>query len=140
MIAAAPLCLQAVAPVVCPVCGKRVSGINGKQKLRYHMLTHTGERHYQCPHCPHRASLKFNLSRHIRTVHKELSAHGAGQQGLHHENVRLGSKDLFSGSQGLRMDSVNTVNVPTTHSQRTDFDSVNIVNVHTTNIEAWNQG
>nr|XP_027211464.1 zinc finger protein 112-like [Penaeus vannamei] len=47
----APSLLQAVAPVVCPVCGKSVSGINGKQKLRYHMLTHTGERLFQCPHC-----------------------------------------------------------------------------------------
>lgn len=66
-------------PVVCPVCGKSVSGINGKQKLAYHMLTHTGERNFQCPYCPHRAGLKFNLNRHIRTVHKDRVAAEAPQ-------------------------------------------------------------
>lgn len=64
-------------PVVCPVCGKSVSGINGKQKLAYHMLTHTGEKNFQCPYCPHRAGLKFNLNRHIRTVHKDQVAAAA---------------------------------------------------------------
>lgn len=65
------LLFQAVAPMVCPVCGKCVSGINGKQKLKYHMLTHTGQREYQCPFCTYRAGLKFNLNRHIRTIHRE---------------------------------------------------------------------
>lgn len=65
--------------MVCPVCGKSVSGINGKQKLAYHMLTHTGERNFQCPYCPHRAGLKFNLNRHIRTVHKDRVAAEAPQ-------------------------------------------------------------
>ncbi|KAK3881041.1 hypothetical protein Pcinc_014498 [Petrolisthes cinctipes] len=76
---ATPSLLQTVAPVVCPVCGKSVSGINGKQKLRYHMLTHTGERQFQCPYCPHRASLKFNLNRHIRTVHRDQTIQSSPQ-------------------------------------------------------------
>lgn len=66
--------------MVCPVCGKSVSGINGKQKLAYHMLTHTGERNFQCPYCPHRASLKFNLNRHIRTIHRDRVAAPAAPQ------------------------------------------------------------
>lgn len=56
--------------VVCPVCGKQLSGRNGKQKLQYHMLTHTGEKPFQCPYCTYRAALKFNLVSHIKNIHK----------------------------------------------------------------------
>lgn len=61
-----------IQPVICPLCGKQLSGINGRQKLRYHLLTHTGERKFACPHCPYRAALKFNLSTHMRNIHQTL--------------------------------------------------------------------
>ncbi|KAG7167372.1 Zinc finger protein 568-like 1 [Homarus americanus] len=89
---------QAVPPVVCPVCGKSVSGINGKQKLRYHMLTHTGERLFQCPYCPHRAGLKFNLNRHMRTVHKDCIMQSAQDCIMQSAQAYMGSKTIGNSS------------------------------------------
>ncbi|KAK7072070.1 hypothetical protein SK128_021100, partial [Halocaridina rubra] len=57
--------------LACSVCGKIISGRNRRQRLQYHLSTHTGERPHHCPFCPYRAHHKFTLDRHIRTVHRE---------------------------------------------------------------------
>lgn len=61
--------------VECFTCGKTFYGFNRKFLLKRHMITHTGEKPFQCPHCPHRANLKQNLEVHIKRKHKsELPA------------------------------------------------------------------
>ncbi|XP_050728523.1 longitudinals lacking protein, isoforms H/M/V-like isoform X20 [Eriocheir sinensis] len=56
--------------VECFTCGKTFYGFNRKFLLKRHMITHTGEKPFQCPHCPHRANLKQNLEVHIKRKHK----------------------------------------------------------------------
>ncbi|XP_066964667.1 protein tramtrack, beta isoform-like isoform X13 [Macrobrachium rosenbergii] len=55
--------------VECVTCGKTFHGFNRKFLLKRHMITHTGEKPFQCPHCPHRANLKPNLDVHIKRKH-----------------------------------------------------------------------
>lgn len=57
---------------LCKVCGKVFNGRNWKQNLEYHFLTHTKEKPFKCPICPHRSALKYNLIRHIRNRHRDI--------------------------------------------------------------------
>ncbi|XP_042224514.1 longitudinals lacking protein, isoforms H/M/V-like isoform X11 [Homarus americanus] len=57
--------------LACSVCGKLITGRNRRQRLQYHLSTHSGERPHHCPYCPYRAHHKFTLDRHIRTVHRD---------------------------------------------------------------------
>lgn len=57
--------------LACSVCGKLITGRNRRQRLRYHLSTHSGERPHRCPFCPYRAHHKFTLDRHVRTVHRD---------------------------------------------------------------------
>lgn len=57
------------AGVQCPVCGRFISGVNRKQNLERHMLTHSGQRPYRCPYCPHGSNRVDNLKLHIRRLH-----------------------------------------------------------------------
>ncbi|XP_068237686.1 protein tramtrack, beta isoform-like isoform X8 [Palaemon carinicauda] len=56
-------------PLTCPECGREFHGLNKKFLLTRHMVTHTGEKPYQCPLCSYRANVSSNLTRHLRTVH-----------------------------------------------------------------------
>lgn len=77
---------------MCPVCGKTAQGRNRRQNMDNHMLTHTGERPFQCTLCTYRASQQGNLKRHVRTVHK-LSLEEVGLNSFsglsHHADVGL---------------------------------------------------
>lgn len=77
---------------MCPVCGKTAQGRNRRQNMDNHMLTHTGERPFQCTLCTYRASQQGNLKRHVRTVHK-LSLEEVGLNSFpglsHHAEVGL---------------------------------------------------
>ncbi|KAG7167371.1 Gastrula zinc finger protein xLCGF3.1-like, partial [Homarus americanus] len=55
--------------VLCPVCGKIITGRNKRQNLQYHMITHTAHKPFQCPYCPHRANRSDNMKIHIRSRH-----------------------------------------------------------------------
>lgn len=57
---------------LCKVCGKVFNGRNWKQNLEYHFLTHTKEKPFKCPICPHSSALKYNLIRHIRNRHRDI--------------------------------------------------------------------
>nr|XP_045608086.1 longitudinals lacking protein, isoforms H/M/V-like isoform X12 [Procambarus clarkii] len=54
---------------LCPVCGRAFGGKNRQFNLARHMRTHTGEKPYACPYCPHRATQKVNLKGHVITRH-----------------------------------------------------------------------
>lgn len=55
----------------CPACGKAFRGRNRHQNLQQHMLTHTGERPFACPHCPYTARQKPHMKGHILRLHPE---------------------------------------------------------------------
>lgn len=60
--------------VGCPFCGFISRGINTRQNLHNHLLTHTGEKPFQCSECPMRFLKKSNLKRHMLRHHH---SHGA---------------------------------------------------------------
>lgn len=66
--------------VICPVCGKQISR---RDNLRVHMRTHTGEKPYPCPHCPHRSKTGGNLRKHVRSIHGRDLSDRSGQTGPH---------------------------------------------------------
>ncbi|KAK4309656.1 hypothetical protein Pmani_018767 [Petrolisthes manimaculis] len=55
--------------VVCPVCQRAFMGKNRRQHLENHILTHTGEKPFPCPHCHYRSSRKDTLHSHLRKWH-----------------------------------------------------------------------
>ncbi|XP_018006791.1 longitudinals lacking protein, isoforms A/B/D/L isoform X38 [Hyalella azteca] len=54
----------------CHVCLKVFYGNKRKYRLDRHMVTHTGERRFQCSFCPYKANQKEHLIRHMRTQHR----------------------------------------------------------------------
>ncbi|KAK7068638.1 hypothetical protein SK128_020806, partial [Halocaridina rubra] len=57
---------------VCNVCGKVLSTQNG---LDSHMLTHTGEKPFQCEHCGATFRQMSNLNTHIKELHLQKKNH-----------------------------------------------------------------
>ncbi|KAA0186578.1 hypothetical protein HAZT_HAZT004264 [Hyalella azteca] len=64
-----------------PVCTARVYECNNcpytcmtRNHMQYHVRKHTGEQPYQCGVCGHRFSVRSNLLRHIRTLHRDQLA------------------------------------------------------------------
>ena len=53
----------------CSVCQAKFSGSKRKYLLNRHMFIHTGEKPFQCPHCPHSCNRKENLQLHIYAKH-----------------------------------------------------------------------
>lgn len=52
----------------CFICSK---AFETRYKLERHQRTHTGEKPYACPHCPHRCNQRDNLKAHIASRHRD---------------------------------------------------------------------
>lgn len=77
------------------------NGRNWKQNLEYHFLTHTKEKPFKCPICPHSSALKYNLIRHIRNRHWEVLAptllDSSGERdGTESRNQGLSNRDMHT--------------------------------------------
>lgn len=53
----------------CPECGFVSRGVNPERNLLDHLKTHTGEKPFNCPHCPYKSLKRGNLNRHIFNQH-----------------------------------------------------------------------
>ncbi|XP_068237713.1 protein tramtrack, alpha isoform-like isoform X32 [Palaemon carinicauda] len=54
----------------CRVCGKQfLPSPSWKQKLTRHLMTHSGEKPFYCPYCPHRCARKDSLKLHMSRMH-----------------------------------------------------------------------
>ena len=51
--------------VACSLCGKLVR----PAKMKRHLIIHTGQKPFECPHCHHKTNRKENLDDHIRRRH-----------------------------------------------------------------------
>ncbi|MCL4154173.1 UNVERIFIED_CONTAM: hypothetical protein GTU68_005455 [Idotea baltica] len=70
MSSARPAANVLVATARCVVCNK---GFVKKNDLLRHTRTHTGEKPYHCPFCPHSSAQRGNLNLHILRQHSGQS-------------------------------------------------------------------
>lgn len=110
-------------PLVCNVCGKQIIGRNKKQRLQYHLLTHSGEKTHQCPYCDYKALLKFTLNRHIRGVHKDLFSNSA--ELLDGNPALIMRRHSSAQQQGHNLDG-RSLNFCSNTSERNHHESLNI--------------
>ena len=62
--------------IKCDICDKKFSS---SKSVRAHRLTHTGEKKYQCPHCPWKFYQSYKLQNHIK-VHEKMDTAPPGKK------------------------------------------------------------
>ncbi|XP_064080274.1 longitudinals lacking protein, isoforms H/M/V-like isoform X8 [Macrobrachium nipponense] len=82
--------------LTCRVCSRNFSGRNRRQDLERHLLTHTGEKPFCCPHCPHRSNRIGNLRTHVFTVHRDIVATSGSVGHSHDDRVSDGENSSHS--------------------------------------------
>ncbi|KAG0723707.1 Zinc finger protein 536 [Chionoecetes opilio] len=63
------LAIRAPIRFFCPLCPK---GFRSKLDMERHVRTHTGEKPFKCPYCPHRSATKGNLKSHLYHMHRNI--------------------------------------------------------------------
>ncbi|KAK3854822.1 hypothetical protein Pcinc_038730 [Petrolisthes cinctipes] len=63
---------QGVRPPVRFFCSMCPKGFRSKVDKERHMRTHTGEKPFKCPYCPHCSATKGNLKAHMRHIHTDI--------------------------------------------------------------------
>ncbi|KAG7167384.1 Zinc finger protein 536-like 9 [Homarus americanus] len=80
--------VRSVALLSCPNCPKTFTGPGRHQLYERHVIVHTGERPFNCPHCTYRANQLSNLRRHIKSIHQPPNQSGNNPlQGQHYGNA-----------------------------------------------------
>ncbi|KAK8749252.1 hypothetical protein OTU49_015759 [Cherax quadricarinatus] len=79
--------IRSSALLSCPNCPKTFSGPGRHQQYERHVIVHTGERPFVCPHCAYRANQLSNLRRHIKCIHQGQTHSGNNA----HQGHQLGN-------------------------------------------------
>jgi len=78
----------------CLECGKRFPT---PSKLQRHSFIHTGEKPYNCPHCPKSYSQLVHLKNHLMSHEKQFAAAAAAEQGVVSLPETVGRGELSEG-------------------------------------------
>ncbi|XP_068602687.1 zinc finger protein 142 [Brachionichthys hirsutus] len=84
-------------PYACGLCGKAFRWPAG---LRHHYLSHTKQQPFSCRHCSYRAKQRFQVVKHLRKHHPEMST----EQGVERDSEALGLtlREALQGTLGER--------------------------------------
>ena len=69
-----------------------------RSALERHLMTHTGEKPFLCPYCPHRTNRKYSLNVHLRSKHNIIVERERETSfNIHQEQAEIDS--YFNSSQ-----------------------------------------
>ncbi|EZA51198.1 Ras-responsive element-binding protein [Ooceraea biroi] len=96
--------------VICPFCQRPFPWTSS---LRRHILTHTGQKPYQCAHCSHHFTTKSNCDRHLLRKHKTKANKMRRRNNSSSPDVQLAvNNNSGNNSSGNNSNTFSMRNVP----------------------------